>query len=93
MAKIQETRNMSGKPAGEIYEAILKATPTAGFEVWKRRDIAWLVMVRRSEGDINGSVSVSPGGQVIVALNAPGMTEAEVNALAETYFKAIEAAL
>ncbi|HZW03808.1 MAG TPA: hypothetical protein VFF68_07770 [Anaerolineaceae bacterium] len=95
MAKIQETKSLPGKQAGEVYQAILQAVPKAGLEVWKRRDIAWLVMVRGGNGSaaVDGNVSARPGSQVTVALNAAGLSEEALRAQAETIFTHIVSAL
>jgi hypothetical protein len=87
MAAIQTTHTFPGKTPGDVYQAILQAAPIAGLQVWKRRDIAWLAMVR-SEGDapVEGNISTRPGGQVIAALSAAGADEAALQARAGRLF-------
>jgi len=87
MAKIQVTHHFSGKATGEVYQAVLQAAPKAGLEVWKRRDIAWLAMVRGGQG-IDGSVSVRPGAVVTVALSAAGLSEEDLQECAQAVFQA-----
>ena len=88
MASIQETRTYAGKSASEVYQAMLKAAPQAGLQIWKRRDIGWLIMVRSSVGKaaIDGNVSARPGGQATVSLSSSALSEAELQAHAERVF-------
>ncbi|MEN4040870.1 MAG: hypothetical protein ROW52_01285 [Anaerolineaceae bacterium] len=73
MAQIQQKRKAPGKPAAEVYQSVIQAAPKAGLQVWKRRDIAWLAMVRSgaSSDAVNGNVSVKPGAEVTIALTGP----------------------
>ncbi len=98
MAKIQETHTYAGKSAGDVYQAALKAAPQAGLEIWKRRDIAWLAMVRCGSGSeaIDGSVSARAGANgcaVTVSLSTPAAdaraSQAELRARAERIFAEI----
>jgi len=91
LAKIQKTQSYAGKSAGDVYQAILKAVPLAGLQVWKRRDIAWLVMVRSGSGSeaIDGNVSARPGTQVTVSLASQGLSEADLLARSELVFAEI----
>jgi hypothetical protein len=91
MAKIQKTHSYTGKSTGDVYQAILKAAPQAGLEIWKRRDIAWLVMVRSGSGSeaIDGNLSVRPGAQVTVSLASAGLSEADLLARSEIVFSEI----
>jgi hypothetical protein len=82
MAKIQVTKNFPGKSSQDVYQAVLKGVPNAGFVVWKRRDIAWLVMVKCGD-TIDGNVSVR-GSQVTVALTSAA--DADLQAKAEAIF-------
>ena len=95
MGKIQETQNFTGKSASDLYQAILKGVPQAGLQIWKRRDIAWLVMVRAGTGDnaIDGNVSARPGAQATVSLSSAGLEDSELHARAEAVFNAIKKAL
>jgi hypothetical protein len=91
MTQMQETRKVPGKPASEIYQLILQAAPKAGFQVWKRRDIAWLAMIRTGTGSdaINGNVSVRPGADVTIALT--GSNQEEMRTRTAALFKEIGA--
>ncbi len=95
MAKIQTTQNFKGKPAGDVYQAVLQAAPKTGLEIWKRRDIAWLVMVRCGSGGeaLDGNISVRPGAVVTVALSAAGLSEADLQSRAGSVLQEIGAIL
>ena len=51
MASIQGKIQFSGKTDKEIYEAAIQAVPQAGLEVWKKREIARLII---AHGEYNG---------------------------------------
>jgi hypothetical protein len=91
MAQMQVTRKIPGKPAGEVYQTILQAAPKAGLQVWKRRDIAWLAMIRTGtdSSSINGNVSVRPGAEVTIALS--GSSEEDLQGYIEKLFQEIGA--
>jgi hypothetical protein len=84
MTQMQETRKVPGKPASEIYQLILQVAPKAGFQVWKRRDIAWLAMIRTGTDtdSINGNVSVRPGAVVTIALTGSNQEEMQTRTAA-----------
>lgn len=95
MAKIQKNHSYAGKSAGDVYQAMLKAVPLAGLEIWKRRDIAWLLMVRSGAGSeaVDGNISARPGTQVTVSLSSAGLDEAGLLARAESVFDQISKVL
>jgi hypothetical protein len=85
VAHLQITERYPGKPAGEVYQAGLKALPAAGFTIWKQRDIAWLAMVRCGQA-IDGNLAIRPGSQATLNLDAPALSEVELRARAERLF-------
>jgi hypothetical protein len=91
MGKIQDNQTFTGKSPGDVYQAILKAAPQAGLQIWKRRDIAWLVMVRGGKGDqaIDGNISARPVAQATVSLSSENVDDAALHALAQNIFSAI----
>ncbi len=91
MSKIQETRSYAGKSAGDVYQAALKAVPQVGLQIWKRRDIAWLAMLRCGSGSeaIDGNVSVRPGAQVTISLSSSASSDEDLRARAEQLFAEI----
>ena len=44
MASIQEKVQFNGKTNKEIYDAAIQAVPQAGLEIWKKRELARLVL-------------------------------------------------
>lgn len=73
MASVQIKTGYQGKTGQEIYEAALKAIPNAGLQVWKKRELAQLVLgVGQHEGEevrcnivvsmVDGSVTISAEG-------------------------------
>jgi hypothetical protein len=89
MAQIQQNRKIPGKQAGDVYQSVIQAAPKAGLQVWKRRDIAWLAMVRTGLGSdaINGNISVRPGAEVTIALTGPD--ENKLQDCAAAFFREI----
>ena len=51
MTSVQQNKTYEGKSDTEIYEAALQAIPNAGLKVWKRRDLARLVL---GNGEVDG---------------------------------------
>jgi hypothetical protein len=88
MAKIQESKKLPGKSADDVYQAVLQAAPLAGLEVWKRRDIAWLAMIKHEAAGagIDGSVSVRPGADLTISLSSDDLAETDLRSRAETIF-------
>ncbi len=95
MGKIQDTQNFTGKPVNDVYQALLKAASQAGLQVWKRRDIAWLFMVRSGSGSqaIDGNVSARPGCIATVSLSSQGLSDADLHAVANSIFNEIRKGL
>ena len=64
MAKIRIEKSFDGKSPDNCLEAAKKAFPNAGFEIFKVRDIAWLVIAHRQENDslIEASIGARPPG-------------------------------
>ena len=52
MSSAQEKFIFQGKSDSEIFEAALKAVPLAGLEVWKKRELARLVL---AQGNVDGA--------------------------------------
>ncbi len=88
MGKIQDTQNFAGKPVNDVYQTLLRVAPQAGLQVWKRRDIAWLFMVRSGSGNqaIDGNMSARPGCVATVSLSSPSLSDADLHAIANTIF-------
>jgi hypothetical protein len=74
MASVQIKNKFEGKGDSEVYQAALQAIPNAGLTVWKKRDLAKLVMgTGKVDGKevrcniavsmVDGSVTVSVEGE------------------------------
>jgi len=70
MARIRQTREYEGRTADQGYAAAEKAFSNAGFEIWKRRPLGWLLMAKREgpKGTIQANVACRPGRRAIVLL-------------------------
>jgi hypothetical protein len=71
MAKIDTKRPFPGKSANECYKAILAVVDKAGYKIFKKRDVAWLVIC---EGKVQGKAanltfSIPFGSPTSVSLN------------------------
>ncbi len=95
MANVTENVMMMGKSTSDIFEAAKVALPKAGFEVWKLRDIAWMVLAKGKINDIpaDGNVMAMPGGLVNVSVGAEGVSEAELRAAAQKIITALKEAV
>ncbi|HEY60320.1 MAG TPA: hypothetical protein G4N92_06510 [Anaerolineae bacterium] len=51
MASIEQELDFAGKTPKELYQAALAAYPQAGFNIWKTRVLACLVIANTSSGD------------------------------------------
>jgi hypothetical protein len=95
MAKIQEVRYYPGKSANDCFALETKAFEKAGFQIWKKREIAWLVQAQRTENGkkIEANMSARPGGKTAVTLSIScnEISEADLKTYAETIFSAFEA--
>ncbi len=95
MPRITETRTYVGKSADECFAAAKAALPAVGFEIWKTREIGWLVMANREEsgGTVKANFASRPGAAVTIALSGEGITEEALKIIAEEVFAAFEVAL
>jgi hypothetical protein len=90
MAKIDIKHPFPGKSAGECYQTILQIVDKAGYKVFKKRDIAWLVICdgKLQGKDVNLTLSVPFGSptSVLLTLSCNDLAEAELTAEAERIF-------
>ncbi len=91
MASVQVKKKYEGKSDSEVYEAALNAIPNAGMSVWKKRELARLVLgMGKIDGQevrcnivvsmVDGSVTVSAEGD---DLGEDKLTEAANKLFAE----------
>ncbi len=97
MSKIERTGEISGKSAQDLYEASITAFEHAGFDVWKKRPLAWLALAKKTvEGiEVDSNLSARPTMPPSFALmmSAEGLSEEELSQLAEQFLAAYRAAL
>lgn len=97
MANYEEIRTFPGKSANDCYAAIQRTYPKVKFEIWKKRDIAWLVIAKRKEGaseiDSNASAGFGNPTPITYHLSTPNMDESALKAIADEFFLALEAEL
>lgn len=89
MAKIERSGEVQGKSATEVYEAAVTAFEEVGFEVWKKRPIAWLAMVRGTfEGlafDGNLAARFTQPTSYILTLTSETMSDELLGKAADTF--------
>jgi len=94
MAKIEETRNYAGKSANECYAAGVSTFSKCGFNVWKKREIAWLALAKRTENgkEIDSNFSARPGNPTPVTLtvSSDSLTEDVLRPFAQQFFAALD---
>lgn len=91
MPSISIDNNFAGKSARQCFSAAVQALPQAGFEVTKLRELAYMVMGRRSEprGEVLCNAMAWPGAstRVTLTMQADFLSEAELQADAERVFE------
>jgi hypothetical protein len=95
MARYEETRTFANRSSADCFAAAAKALPAAGFEVWKTRSIAWLVLSRRTVGAdlINANISCMVAGRMTLAIGGDTTSEEDLKNFAREIFSACEAQL
>ena len=86
MASIQNKNSYEGKSGQEVYEAAIQAITNAGYKVWKRRDIARLVMgVGQVEGqEVRFNMAVSMvDNSVTTSVEADSLSDESLQAIAQ----------
>jgi hypothetical protein len=79
MAKIEIKRPFPGKSANECYKAILSLVGDAGYKIFKKRDVAWLVICEGKVQDnpVNLTLSIPFGSPTSVSLILSGESAGE----------------
>ena len=97
MVKIERVGEVNDKSATEVYEAAVEAFEAEGFEVWKERPIAWLVMVRTTiEGcsvDGNLAARATTPTSYILTLTSEEAAEEKLAAGADEFIHIFEGIL
>lgn len=95
MTQVTESRTYAGKSADECFAAARAALPRVGFEIWKTREIGWLVMANREDpgGTVRANFASRPGAVATLALSAEGVSEESLQVIAEETFAAFQVEL
>lgn len=83
---MQNKKSYVNKSVSEIYDAAIAAIPNAGFKVWKRRDIARLVMGVGSQNgqEVRCNIMVSMAdGSATISVEADNLDESELKSAAD----------
>ena len=97
MAKVERTGEVVGKSASEVYEIAVEAFEANGFNVWKKRPIAFLAMVRTSvdgfgiEGNLAARFT-SPTSYILT-LTSEEMSDGQLEKVADQFITALNAKL
>ncbi len=97
MPKVDLKRPFPGKSANDCYKAIQSVVEAAGYKIFKKRDVAWLVIC---DGKIQGSpvsltLSVPFGGTTTISLmlSTEHVEETALQGEAERIFNLLAAKL
>ncbi|MGD0707374.1 MAG: hypothetical protein ABSA51_02855 [Anaerolineaceae bacterium] len=97
MASVEVKKTFEGKSTSDLYDAGLKALPKAGFELWKQRPLAYLVMSKRVENgnqiDCNFMVHMGFPVNVSVTLGCDALSEDDLRPWADKVFAAVQEVL
>ncbi|MDY6868724.1 MAG: hypothetical protein SVT56_12645 [Chloroflexota bacterium] len=83
MSKIIRTGEITNQSADEVYLASVAAFEAVGFEVWKKRPLAWLSLARKKiDGvEISANFAARPSSPVsyTLTMTAGGLSEETLN--------------
>ena len=86
MATVQIKNSFAGKGDSEVYTAALQAIPNAGLNVWKKRELARLVMGtgKVDDNEVRCNIAVSMvDGSVTVSVEGDDLDEAATQQVAD----------
>jgi hypothetical protein len=93
VAKVERLGVVSGKSATEVYEGAVQTFEESGFDVWKKRPIAWLVMVKMMvkgcgvEGNLAARPTVPPS--YTLTLSSEKLTEEALGEIADSVVESL----
>jgi hypothetical protein len=95
MAQVAESRTYAGKSPDDCFAAAKSALSKTGFEIWKTRQIGWLVMANRKgrRGTVSANCTSRPGAAVTLTLSGEEIQEADLRAIAEEVLAVLTAEL
>jgi hypothetical protein len=84
-------------PGQDCYEAVQKALTSSGFQIWKTREIAYLVIANKEEaGKTVAATAMVMGSQpaaVTLSLDGEGLLAEALNQFGEEIFSELEKVL
>jgi hypothetical protein len=93
MASVQESREFAGLDADQAYQAADKAFEEAGFDIWKRRPLGWIVLANKDAegGKITANAACRPGQNAVVtfSLECPVLDEEALQEMLEALFGSV----
>lgn len=96
MAKVERKVEAADKSPSEVYQTAIEVFEANGYNVWKKRPIAYLAMVRTTvdgfaiEGNLAAQFT-SPTSYILT-LSSEKMTDAQLEKVAEAFINAMNAA-
>ncbi len=94
MARIEVKREVPGKTADVNYKAIGKMVEKAGYKIFKRRDIAYLLVcegeLQGSPASLNISVPFTAPNQVVINLGCDAADDAALSAEVDRLFTLLQ---
>jgi hypothetical protein len=97
MSSVQKTYPIPGKSTADCYEAALEAYPKAGFEIWKKRELAYMLMAKCSgkDGQIDSNLMARFGSptQIVLIVSAENLPEADLQPYLDKIYAAFKAVL
>jgi hypothetical protein len=95
MPKVRVTKSYRGISPDTCFLAFKEAFEKAGFEVWKSREIAWLVMARKTEkeGSIEASFGSRPPGNnasVTLSVSSEEVEQDKLKTYSDKVFQELE---
>ncbi|RJQ41978.1 MAG: hypothetical protein C4545_05640 [Anaerolineaceae bacterium] len=91
MAQLEKIENVHFNDPKDGYLKTLKALPGLGIEIWKTREIAHLILARKSMGDheIQCNIMFNFNGTVSISLESGAENDGELESLASDILAAI----
>ena len=95
MAKVRKVKSYSGKSPDDCFEKFAQAFESAGFTIFKTREIAWLVMAHLKDGDklIEASLGARPPASntsITLSISNSESSQEELSPLADKVFSELE---
>jgi hypothetical protein len=93
MASVQESREFSELDADQAYQAADRAFEEAGFDIWKRRPLGWIVLANKEVAGvkITANAACRPGQNAVVTftLECPALEKEALQEMLEGLFDSV----